>query len=194
MKKILLLTMVTFFSVTSYANDNQQSRYYTEKGRVSLQNNDYENACSEFNLADNYAVKAGAPDVVMHMIQNNINKACRTNDNSSQTSATAQQYPEGTIEKETGTGRDVIMHNDKWEYKQTQTQQQTKEMSTQEAMQQVAGMMKLLNDPFGLQPCINYKAALQYCAAAGDIDRCISIKLQIKSATVRKLEQQCEQK
>lgn len=60
--------------------------------------------------------------------------------------------------------------------------------------QDVADMFNLLSDPFGMKPCLDYNDAQQNCAAAGNMDKCISIKLKMKSANVRKLEQQCEQK
>ena len=62
------------------------------------------------------------------------------------------------------------------------------------AQDELADMFNLLSDPFGMKPCLDYNDAQQNCAAAGNIDKCISIKLKMKSANVRKLEQQCEQK
>ena len=59
----------------------------------------------------------------------------------------------------------------------------------------VGSMNQLLEpmvDPFGNRVCNEYNQARQDCASAGDIDRCITIKLQVKKAEYRQIEKKCE--
>lgn len=188
-EKIGFAKLITASAQDKKINCNPELQQTLKEGRdfanlsdKAFNEGNYELACSSAIKATEYAKKLGAE--LPENVKSRTDKACNLAE---------QQKAAEQAQKAADADAAQQRANAAAQQKQKKAQQQPKEeMSPQEAMRQAAEMFKLLGDPFGQQPCINYKSAMENCAAAGDIDRCVNIKLQVTKAEIRRLENQCQ--